>query len=394
MKSNLFQTASIIIGGGLGFFGYEVLRGNEKFYKSVLMPTLQTVFDPEQAHNLSVKLLSYGVPLMFNKFEHESLKTEVLGLKFENPVGIAAGFDKHAEAMCGLGQIGFGFVEVGSITPLPQDGNQKPRVFRLPEDNAVINRYGFNSCGHEVAKKRLKDFKSSKSDQKLVLGVNLGKNKTSNTPNKDYSSGVKTLGMYADYIVINVSSPNTPGLRNLQDKEKLLSLCSEVLSERDNLPERPPVLIKIAPDLSNEDKQDIASVAKELDIDGIIVSNTTISRDSSLLSVNKVEKGGLSGGPVKKMSTELIGEMYKLTQGTVPIIGVGGIANGEDAYEKIKNGASLVQLYTAFTYSGPPIVNSIKRDLVNLLKQDGFSRVSDAVGVNIRISKSNETSKD
>jgi len=394
MKSNLFQTASIILGGGLGFLCYETIRGNAKFYKSILMPTMQTVFDPEQAHNLSVKLLSYGVPIMFNKFEHESLNTEVLGLKFENPVGIAAGFDKHAEAMCGLSQIGFGFVEVGSITPLPQDGNQKPRVFRLPEDSAVINRYGFNSCGHEVAGKRLKDFKNSNSDLKLVLGVNLGKNKTSNTPNKDYSSGVKNLGMYADYIVINISSPNTPGLRNLQNKEKLFSLCSEVLSERNNLPGRPPILIKIAPDLSNEDKQDIASVANELGIDGLIISNTTISRDSSLKSINKVEKGGLSGCPVKKMSTELIREMYQLTKGSIPIIGVGGIANGSDAYEKIKNGASLVQLYTAFTYSGPPLVNSIKRELVDLLKEDGFCNISDAVGIDIRKHKCNNDASD
>jgi len=183
-------------------------------------------------------------------------------------------------------------------------------------------------------------------------------------------------------------------LRNLQNKEKLFSLCSEVLSERNNLPVRPPILIKIAPDLSNEDKQDIASVANELGIDGLIISNTTISRDSSLKSINKVEKGGLSGCPVKKMSTELIREMYQLTKGSIPIIGVGGIANGSDAYEKIKNGASLVQLYTAFTYSGPPLVNSIKRELVDLLKEDGFCNISDAVGIDIRKHKCNNDASD
>lgn len=379
--SKAFQSAAIVIGSGLGFAVYETLTGHEKFYKKVLMPTVQRFYTPEDAHKLGVKLLSYGIAPL-SRFDDASLKCNLWGKEFTSPIGMAAGFDKHAEAMHGLSKLGFGFVEVGSVTPYPQDGNPQPRVFRLPEDKAVINRYGFNSCGHEVAKGRLQSYRKKHVDQPLIVGVNLGKNRESQLPNEDYALGVKNLGPYADYIVINVSSPNTPGLRNLQNKRDLTELCKAVLNERKNLNSSPPILVKVSPDLNENDISDIAEVAMDLKIDGLIVSNTTISRSKDLQNDTKTETGGLSGSPVKEMSSNLVKQFYQMTQGSIPIIGVGGIENGVDAYEKIKNGASLVQIYTSFTYHGPPIVNSIKRELSQLLKKDGFDSIHEAVGVN------------
>uniref|UniRef100_H2ZBR6 Dihydroorotate dehydrogenase (quinone), mitochondrial n=1 Tax=Ciona savignyi TaxID=51511 RepID=H2ZBR6_CIOSA len=400
-KGQIFQSAALLLGGASVFCGYETYQGNEKFYSNILMPTVHALFGPEMAHNLAIKALSYGVVPKKQKQEFDRLPCKVFGLEFSNPVGIAAGFDKHVEAVGGLNKLGFGFVEVGSITPLPQDGNDKPRVFRLPKDKAVINRYGFNSCGHQDAVTRL----SKNISGETILGVNLGKNKESLDATKDYTEGVLKLGTYADYIVINVSSPNTPGLRSLQGRDKLKNLCTAVVAAKNQLPNKPPILVKIAPDLTDHDKVDIAHVVVQSKVDGLIVSNTSIARPESLESSNKTERGGLSGEPVREMSTKLVADMYKLTHGNsgatnliellmeakvtenvlfvgkVPIVGVGGIWNGKDAYEKIRAGASLVQIYTSLIYEGPPVVNKIKRELNELLEINGFSNVSDAIGV-------------
>lgn len=353
------------------------------------MPLLQRIVGAETAHVLAVKMIGLGlVPL--NRYQDPaSLEVNVLGLKFKNPVGIAAGFDKHGEAVDGLYKLGFGFVEVGTITPRPQEGNPKPRVFRLTADQAVINRYGFNSCGLEEVQNRLKAREEAQQEQSkagLPLGINLGKNKLSRDAGADYLEGVRVLGPLADYLVVNVSSPNTPGLRDLQGKAELRQLLHTVLKERDALQEehKPPVLVKIAPDLTAQDKQDIADVVTELGVDGLMVSNTTVSRPESLQDPHKSEVGGLSGEPLKDLSTRTVGEMYNLTKGKVPIIGIGGVASGQDAMDKIRAGASLVQLYTALTYQGPPVVKKIKRELEQLLKEQGFSSVSDAVGADHR----------
>nr|CAG4643312.1 EOG090X08P9 [Ilyocryptus agilis] len=293
-------------------------------------------------------------------------------MNFPNPLGIAAGFDKHGEGMQGLHRIGFGFVEVGSVTPAPQEGNDKPRVFRLLEDNAIINRYGFNSEGHEAVLSRVKA--ECVRQDRPIIGVNLGKNKLSESAADDYVSGVAKFGSVADYLVINVSSPNTPGLRGLQRKAELEELIGRTIEARNvqsvTTTRRTPLLLKVAPDLSEEEKKVIANVILQdkFRVDGIIVCNTTVSRPSDLKSCHKSETGGLSGQPLRDMSTQCIKDFYRLTRGTIPIVGVGGIASGQDAFDKIRAGASLVQLYTSFAFQGPPIVPKIKAELDALLK--------------------------
>ncbi|NXD14874.1 PYRD dehydrogenase, partial [Nothocercus nigrocapillus] len=313
----------------------------------------------------------------------------VFGRRFCNPVGLAAGFDKHGEAVDGLYGMGFGFVEVGTVTPQPQEGNPKPRVFRLAEDEAIINRYGFNSHGHAAVQRRLRARLPAQrrlSEAGMPLGINLGKNRSSADAAADYVAGVRALGPLADYLVVNVSSPNTPGLRDLQGRAKLRSLLSKVLSERDALPceRKPAVLVKIAPDLSAQDKQDIAGVVCELGVDGLIVSNTTVSRPRGLRSRQRTEPGGLSGAPLRELSTQTVRDMYALTQGRVPIVGVGGVSSGRDALEKIRAGASLVQMYTALVYHGPPAVRAVKQELQELLREQGFDSVAAAVGADHR----------
>uniref|UniRef100_A0A8B9L1S3 Dihydroorotate dehydrogenase (quinone), mitochondrial n=1 Tax=Astyanax mexicanus TaxID=7994 RepID=A0A8B9L1S3_ASTMX len=358
--------------GSALFLGYLTASGDERFYASTLMPVMQKLVGAEMAHVMAVRLLSLGLVPRNRYQDPASLEVTVMGQRFRNPVGMAAGFDKHGEAVDTLYQLGFGFVEVGTVTPKPQEGNPKPRVFRLEADQAVINRYGFNSCGLLAVEERLKTRAGTQLELARAgrpLGINLGKNKLSTDAVADYLEGVRTLGPLADYLVINVSSPNTPGLRDLQGKKELRHLLAKVLKERDSLQgkNRPPVLVKIAPDLSQQDKQDIAEVITELGVDGLIVSNTTVSRPETLQDPKKNEIGGLSGQPLKDMSTRMVREMYTLTKGKVPIIGVGGIACGQDALDKIRAGASLVQLYTALVYQGPPVVTKIKRELDELL---------------------------
>ncbi|XP_034536414.1 dihydroorotate dehydrogenase (quinone), mitochondrial [Notolabrus celidotus] len=389
LKKQFKEAVKVIGSGSLLFASYLTAVGDERFYATQLMPLLQRIVGAETAHVLAVKIIGLGlVPL--NRYQDPaSLEVNVLGLKFKNPIGIAAGFDKHGEAVDGLYKVGFGFVEVGTITPKPQEGNPKPRVFRLTTDHAIINRYGFNSCGLADAEQRLTaraDSQKQHSQAGLPLGINLGKNKLSQDAGADYLEGVRVLGPLADYLVVNVSSPNTPGLRDLQGKAELHRLLHTVLKERDALQGgyKPPVLVKIAPDLTAQDKQDIADVVTELGVDGLMVTNTTVSRPETLQDPNKSEVGGLSGQPLKDLSTSTVREMYNLTHGKVTIIGIGGVASGQDALDKIRAGASLVQLYTALTYQGPPVVTKIKRELEQLLKEQGFSSVSEAVGADHR----------
>lgn len=266
------------------------------------------------------------------------------------------------------------------MTPKPQPGNPKPRVFRLLEDNAVVNRYGFNSEGHDVVWKRLKRLKENKNFNG-ILGVNLGKNKETKDATQDYIDGINRFMDVADYFVINVSSPNTPGLRALQNKKNLEELLIRINAARESAGSKQPLLLKLAPDLSDSERQDVADVVlnKKSRVDGLILCNTTIARPN-LINPNKQESGGLSGAPLTDISTAMISDMYRRTHGSIPIIGVGGVFSGEDVYVKIRAGASLVQLYTSYIYNGPPIVGKIKRELCEILETNGFSSVTDAIG--------------
>ncbi|MFH1805341.1 MAG: quinone-dependent dihydroorotate dehydrogenase [Pseudomonadota bacterium] len=346
------------------------------WYTSFVLPVIRW-FDAECAHGLALWALKNNlVPRVDDAGDAVPiLETEVFGRKFANPVGLAAGFDKNAEVPNQMLAQGFGFVEIGSVTPEPQAGNRKPRLFRLYSDRAVINRMGFNNDGAAVVATRLR-----KRARRGIVGANLGKNKYAADAADDYAKGVAALGPYADYLVINVSSPNTPGLRALQGREPLEKLLSAVLVARDRFAAGVPVLLKVAPDLTDEDKADIAAVVMALKLDGMIVSNTTIDRPVGLNSYDQDEAGGLSGPPLMEPSTRVLADFYRLTSGTIPLIGVGGITSGKDAYEKILNGASLVQLYSALVYHGPGLVQEIKEDLARRLRKDGFANVADAVG--------------
>lgn len=314
--------------------------------------------------------------------DDEKLATDVCGLRFPNPVGLAAGFDKNAEVYHALSAMGFGFVEVGTITPLSQSGNEKPRLFRLVEDSAVINRMGFNNEGAEVAKQNLHNYVKAG----VPIGVNIGKNKI--TPNEeaasDYEKCLDVLYPYGHYFVINISSPNTPNLRDLQEIESLKRLISSIQKKKGELEEKgaakKPIFLKVAPDMTDEHMRDVVHTAVDEGLSGIIATNTTLSRDG--LSSNEYigEAGGLSGLPLKDRSTNWIKEIYEEIGDQVPIIGVGGIFNGDDAYEKILAGASLIQVYTGMIYEGPGIVKSINTRLLELMKKDGFSNIGEAIG--------------
>ena len=348
-------------------------------------PTFSTrllhLLDPERAHGVALWALGHGLGPRPAGADDPALATRLWGLDFPNPIGLAAGFDKDAAAYRGALRLGFGFAEIGTVTPRPQPGNPRPRVFRLTEDAAVINRNGFNSRGLDVAAKRL-----AARDGGGIIGANIGRNKDSTDAAADYAAGAARLAPLSDYLVINVSSPNTPGLRELQGRAALADLIAAVRSAATHAcnGDARPVLVKIAPDLGEDDKRDIAAVALESGIDGLIVSNTTIARPAGLKNPARDQSGGLSGAPLFTPSTELLRDMYRRTEGRMPLIGVGGVASGAAAYAKIRAGASLVQLYTALIFEGPGLILRIKRELVALLKNDGFARVSDAVGVEHR----------
>jgi dihydroorotate dehydrogenase len=334
----------------------------------------------EAAHELSLRVLELGLGRLLGASatpepDPPELAQRLWGRDFANPVGLAAGYDKDGrvpDAMLGLG---FGFVEVGTVTPRPQPGNPKPRLFRLEQDQAIINRMGFNSGGLDTACRRL-----SRRTRSGIVGVNLGKNRDSENAAADYTEGILRAARFADYLVINVSSPNTPGLRELQRRALLASLLERLIKVRDETGCRVPLLVKVAPDLSSEECEDIAQVALETGVDGLVVSNTTIQRPPGLASRHALEPGGLSGRPLFAPSTALLAEMYRLTQGRLLLIGVGGIASAEDAYAKIRAGASLVQLYTALVFAGPALVGQIKSGLASLLARDGFASMAEAVG--------------
>lgn len=338
---------------------------------------------PEAAHSLSLNALKY-FPRPVSKFVDPILETEVFGLSFKTPIGIAAGYDKDAKVPAALLDIGFGFVEVGTLTPKPQKGNPKPRIFRLKKDFALINRLGFNNLGFEAALKSLNS--CAKGNRQGVLGINIGANKNSRDPVSDYVLGMETLNHQADYFTINISSPNTPGLRDLQAKDqltKLVSAVSEALKKASLAEKSPPLLVKIAPDLDKKQLRDIVDIALKFKLDGLIISNTTVERPDNLVSHEKNETGGLSGQPLFNTSTALLAEAYKLSGGKLTLIGVGGVASAKQAFEKILNGASLVQLYTGLVYEGPGLANDISKGLAAVLLENGFTSVSEAVGKGI-----------
>ena len=339
------------------------------FY-SLFRPALFRL-DPEQAHGLAISGLKF---LPRGKVEADGpLATRVAGITFPNPVGLAAGFDKDAEVPDALLGRGFGFAEVGSITPLPQAGNPRPRLFRLAEDHAVINRMGFNNGGAASAVERL----SARRNHPGVVGVNIGANKDSADRIADYATMARVMAPYASYLAVNVSSPNTPGLRALQDEGALAALLDGVLAARGN--GGPPVFLKVAPDLEPADIDSIARIAIDKQLGALIVSNTTISRPP-LKSAQSGESGGLSGAPLKSLAQQRIRDFRKATGGAIPLIGVGGIATAADAWARIRAGASLIQLYSAMVYEGPGIARMITRDLKLLMQRDGFASIADAVG--------------
>ena len=347
-----------------------------------LAAPLLRLIDPERAHRLAINILRSGLFSGGNETNAPVLHQSLWGLSFPNPVGLAAGFDKNGEVFAPALKLGFGFVELGSVTPLAQPGNPRPRLFRIARDRAVINRMGFNNDGLEAVAARL----AARDKSAGIVGANLGKNKTTEDAAADYEIGVRRMAPLADYLVINVSSPNTPGLRALQGKAPLAALIDRSLKARAAaMPTKaPPLLLKIAPDLTAEDKADIAAVALESGIDGLIVSNTTIARPATLDPTYAKEAGGLSGAPLFEPSTAVLRDMYRLTGGKLPIVGVGGIASAEQAYAKIRAGASLVQLYSALVFEGPALIGRIKRGLVDLLARDGFTSIAQAVGADHR----------
>ena len=395
------------------------------FYHSLaddlVVPAMRRILGPEEAHKIALKIALFA-PTHRPSMKEQRLNVQVRlweGDKntnakvFPNPIGLAAGYDKDGTAIDSLMAMGFGFVEVGSVCLKAQPGNPSPRMFRLIEDEAIINRYGFNSMGSEAVEQHLKDYRNSQlSPEKIgsqetwerkiynflwpssadgntsgLLGINLGKNKTSQTPLEDYQKLILRLGPYADYLVINVSCPNISGLRDLQSSESLEALlkgCQEAcdqLAHKIMGAQKPPLLVKLSPDLSDAQLEDIATVLMKLGIDGIILTNTTTSR-VNLSSLNKVENGGLSGKPLKERSTECIRILYRFTKGTIPIIGVGGVQNGRDAYEKLRAGASLVQVYSGMIYEGPGMISKIRDEVAELMLQNGQRDLqSEVIGV-------------
>jgi len=343
---------------------------------SVLRPFLFNL-DPETAHDLAIKSLKYN-PLprrMFEVEDEEMLKINVLGKNFPNPIGLAAGFDKSAEAYNSLLRLGFGFVEVGTVTPLKQFGNSKPRIFRLEDDQALINRLGFNNDGIEVIKNRIKS-----EGKKGILGVNIGPNKETKDQKNDFCLGLKNFFKIADYITVNISSPNTEGLRDFHAQEKLEDLIVALNKIKKSNKTNIPLLLKVSPDIKENDIPEIVEVATKNNISAIILTNTTSGNRDNLKSDAKKEEGGLSGEPLQQISTSMIKKFYKQAHGKIPIIGVGGVNSGKSAYEKIIAGASLLQLYTGFVYRGPTTAKDIKKELIKILKVEGVKSIKDVIG--------------
>ena len=334
-------------------------------------------FDPETAHSLAIKSLKFNfVPNIFDENKNNPIfQTILFGKKIDNPIGMAAGFDKNAEVYNSLFKLGFGFVEVGTITPFKQFGNPKPRVFRLEEDRALINRLGFNSFGAENINSRIR---SNTPDG--VLGINIGPNKNTKDQINDYLIGLRTFHDIADYITINISSPNTENLRDFHDQTKFEKLISSIKQEKKDLKSNTPLVVKISPDISNDQAIQISEILLKHEIKAIIVSNTTEGNREKLLNASKHQKGGLSGKPLETRSNQLINIFYKLLEGKITIIGVGGVDSGKSAYDKFLAGANFIQLYTGMVYQGPNIVAKIKKELKELLINKGVKNFQDIVG--------------
>ncbi|HEY5047825.1 MAG TPA: quinone-dependent dihydroorotate dehydrogenase [Rhizomicrobium sp.] len=335
---------------------------------------------PETAHRATLKLLRLATPMLpAAPTDDARLAISVLGLRFPNPLGLAAGFDKDAEVPDAMLKLGFGFVECGTVTPLPQTGNQRPRLFRLDEDCAVVNRMGFNNSGMERVAKRL-----ARRKKNGVLGLNIGANKNSAERISDYRKAFARLAPLADYVTVNISSPNTPGLRGLQDRTALERLLALLAEERSVQNLRVPLLLKIAPDIGPAALDDIANVALASGIEGLVVGNTTIARIPDLRSRKAHESGGLSGAPLFAPSTALLKEARARVGAKLLLIGVGGVACGADAYAKIRAGASLVQLYTALAFEGPALIARIKREMLRLMDRDGIAQLANVIGLEVR----------
>ena len=333
--------------------------------------------DPETAHNLAIKSLKFNfIPNVLEENKNDPLfKTKLFDKNLENPIGMAAGFDKNAEVYNSLFKLGFGFVEVGTITPLKQYGNPKPRVFRLVEDEALINRLGFNNLGSKNVLDRIRSNKRTG-----LLGINIGPNKDSDNRLEDYTNCFRTFHDVADYITINISSPNTEDLRNFHDQIKLNKLLSSIDKEKKNLGSKIPIAVKISPDIDDKEIKKITEVLLSNNIEAVIISNTSDSSRNKLNDIQKHQKGGLSGKPIEENSTKLVNKFYKLLNGKIKIIGCGGVDSGKSAYEKFLAGADYVQLYTGMVFRGPNIVNMIKKELKELLIVDGVKNFAEIIG--------------
>ena len=345
---------------------------------SILKPYIFSL-DPEVAHDLAIKSLKFNIlpKRIFNVDEEERLETNLFKKKIPNPIGLAAGFDKSAEVYNSLFKLGYGFVEVGTVTPKRQLGNPKPRIFRLEKDQALINRLGFNNHGSEIISKRIANNLPSG-----YLGINIGPNKDTINKEEDYYLCLSRLFSYAGYITINISSPNTEGLRNFHEKKELEKLLTGIEKIKKNKNISKPLVLKLSPDIDNDEISKIIDLTIKYKISGIIISNTTDSNRENLFDVQKNEKGGLSGQPLKDLSTNLIKKFYKNTKGKLEIIGVGGVDNGKSAFEKICAGANAVQLYTGMVYRGPGVVKDMKKELISILKKENLKNISEAVGIN------------
>jgi dihydroorotate dehydrogenase len=349
---------------------------------SILMPLMRGV-DPERAHDLALRALRFGLAGADRSADDPILATSALGLSFRNPIGLAAGFDKSAIAVAALMRLGFGFVEAGSVTPRPQFGNPKPRLFRLVEDRAVINRMGMNNAGLAAFCGRMTKLARPRP---AVLGANIAINKEGAAPLRDYPAMYAAVAPFADYVAINVSSPNTPGLRDLQGEAQLSEILAALAATRAGLDgPRPPILVKIAPDLAEAALEPLVAATLAHGMQGLIVSNTTIARPAPLRSPLKSQAGGLSGPPLREPSTAMLRRVARLARGRdLTLIGCGGVGSGADALAKIKAGATLVQLYAAFAYEGPALIPRIKRELAAALRREGFASLTEAVGADLR----------
>jgi len=343
---------------------------------SIFRPFLFNL-DPEAAHDLAIKSLKFNLlpHKVFEVEDEQMLNIKLLGKNFPNPIGLAAGFDKSAEAYNPLLKLGFGFVEIGTVTPLKQFGNPKPRIFRLVDDEALINRLGFNNDGMEVIKNRIKV-----EGKNGILGINIGPNKDTKDQKNDFCLGLQNFFDIADYITVNISSPNTEGLRDFHDQEKLKDLLLTLNKIKRENKTNIPLLLKVSPDIKDNHISEIADVAIKSNISAIILANTTNAYRDNLKSEIKKEEGGLSGVPLQQISTNIIKKFYKQLNSKIPIIGVGGVNSGKSAYEKIIAGASLLQLYTGFVYRGPSAAKNIKKELIQILKAEGLKNIKDAIG--------------